>query len=291
MLIPKLVRQWGMPDEAAGRTLAIRSAIAMCRWRHLMPAIDDAPILANTLVMMRSNTRSVRHLGRSSQSAAARRGELGLLTQGGYGRWTFDIDPARPHEMFHLYLPADYLAELAEHAGTGGRTELRDQIRLSDRTLQLLMRSMDAALDSAQVDRLFVEGLAIAVAARLLSAHSTGAPLRQERGGLSPWQLKRACEAMDAHLDEDIGLHMLAGIAGCSPTHFSRAFKQSTGMPPFQWLLERRIERAQALLTVAGMPLAEVALAVGFAAQPQFTTAFRRVTGVTPGVWRRERML
>ncbi len=78
------------------------------------------------------------------------------------------------------------------------------------------------------------------IAAREAMRISAGTPLRRERGGLAPWQLKRACEAMEAHLDEDIGLDMLAGIAGCSPTHFSRAFKQSTGMPPFQWLLERR---------------------------------------------------
>ena len=95
---------------------------------------------------------------------------------------------------------------------------------------------------------------------------------------------------MDAHLGKDIGLDMLAGIAGCSPTHFSRAFKQSTGRPPFQWLLERRIERAQGLLADTRIPLAEVALAVGFAAQPQFTTAFRRLTGTPPGAWRRERL-
>lgn len=75
-----------------------------------------------------------------------------------------------------------------------------------------------------------------------------------------------------------------------SPTHFSRAFKQSMGVPPFAWLLGRRIERAKDLLADPRVPLADVALAVGFAAQPQFTTAFRRVTGTTPGAWRRERL-
>lgn len=109
-------------------------------------------------------------------------------------------------------------------------------------------------------------------------------------GGLAPWQLKRACDALMAQIDENVGLADLAAIVGCSPTHFSRAFKQSTGLPPFAWLLHRRIERAQDLLRESRLPLAQVALAVGFSAQPQFTTAFKRATGMTPGAWRRERL-
>ena len=109
----------------------------------------------------------------------------------------------------------------------------------------------------------------------------------QARGGLSPGQLRRACEAMDELLEENVTLQVLATAAGCSPTHFSRAFKQSTGLPPFAWLLNRRIERAKQLLLRPGLSIAEIALAVGFAAQPQFTTAFRRIAGTTPAAYRK----
>jgi AraC-like DNA-binding protein len=85
-----------------------------------------------------------------------------------------------------------------------------------------------------------------------------------------------------------VGLDRLAAVAGCSPTHFSRAFKQSTGLAPFQWLLQKRIDRAQSLLLGARHSLAEIALATGFSSQAHFTTAFRRVTGHTPGHWRRQ---
>jgi AraC family transcriptional regulator len=92
---------------------------------------------------------------------------------------------------------------------------------------------------------------------------------------------------MTAHLGSDICLEDLARIAGLSAPHFSRAFKQSTGVPPFAWRLQRRIERAKELLADHRLALADIALAVGFSAQPQFTTAFRRVAGMTPGAWRR----
>jgi len=138
--------------------------------------------------------------------------------------------------------------------------------------------------------RVEMEALALLVVERLIVKHHL--PERQSlvRGGLAPWQLKRACQAMMAHLDADLGLDDLAQIAGCSATHLSRAFKQSMGLAPFHWLAERRIEKAKELLEENRLSLAEIALACGFSAQPQFTTAFGRAIGLTPGQWRRERL-
>ncbi len=135
--------------------------------------------------------------------------------------------------------------------------------------------------------RLEMEARALLLLERLLTFRGDRAPAR---GGLAPWQLRRTCEAMQAGLDKEIGLDMLADIAGCSPTHFSRAFKQSTGKSPFAWLLDCKMDHAKRLLADAHVPLTDVALAVGFSAQPQFTTAFKRSTGVTPGAWRREQL-
>lgn len=139
------------------------------------------------------------------------------------------------------------------------------------------------------MERLLADSVMTSLVAYLASnAANVGLP-SPTRGGLAPWQIKRACDLMEARLDGEVTLGALAAAAGLSPTHFSRAFKRSTGTPPFAWLPQRRIRRAKDLLAGTGLPLAEAALAVGFAAQPQFTTAFRRVTGAAPGAWRRGR--
>lgn len=73
-----------------------------------------------------------------------------------------------------------------------------------------------------------------------------------------------------------------------SVSHFSRAFRISTGLPPHQWLLRRRVEAAQQLMTVRDLPLSEIAISAGFANQSHFTRVFSAVVGVGPGAWRRE---
>ena len=73
-------------------------------------------------------------------------------------------------------------------------------------------------------------------------------------------------------------------------SHFERAFRQTTGMPPHQWLTKHRVERAKALLSLGSLELAEIAEACGFADQSHFTRVFSRCEGVTPGRWRRRRL-
>ena len=200
--------------------------------------------------------------------------------------------------MLHLYVPDALLRRLVDAEQLSTRpdaVELVASRSAPDPIISHIGREMLAEMRQGQpLSRLRVDALGQDLAIRLLRAHSNLGGLRDVqvavRGGLATWQIKRACDAMDAQLDGGIGLDTLANLAGVSPTHFSRAFKRSTGVPPFAWLLQRRIERAKDLLADPKMPLAEVALAVGFAAQPQFTTAFRRVTGMTPGAWRRERL-
>jgi AraC family transcriptional regulator len=96
---------------------------------------------------------------------------------------------------------------------------------------------------------------------------------------------------MLAYMHRDVSLAELSALVGLSPFHFARAFKQSLGHPPYAWLTRCRIERAQEIMVRSKLGLAEVALAVGFASQTPFGTAFRKVTGMPPGAWRRARGL
>lgn len=107
------------------------------------------------------------------------------------------------------------------------------------------------------------------------------------RGGLSGWQKKRLAEFIEDHLDERVRLTALAAVADLSPYHFSRAFKQSFGLPPHRYHLNRRMVRAKALLREPASSVTTVALAVGFVETSSFSSAFRKVTGITPSDYRR----
>ena len=106
-------------------------------------------------------------------------------------------------------------------------------------------------------------------------------------GGLAAWQERRAKELMRATLQEEIPVSLVARECGLSVRHFARAFRKSAGVSPHRWLLNQRVECARKLLRDGIMPLAEVALACGFADQSHFTRVFRAVAGVSPGAWRR----
>ena len=107
------------------------------------------------------------------------------------------------------------------------------------------------------------------------------------RGGLPGWQQKKLNQYIEEHLADEISLLSLAELAQLSPFHFSRAFKQSFGMPPHRYLTSRRIERAKTLLAERKLSVTEIALDVGFSETSSFTAAFRKVTGETPTDYRR----
>lgn len=114
-------------------------------------------------------------------------------------------------------------------------------------------------------------------------------PAAAAKGGLTRRQLARVREHVEANLGGRIAITDLAQVAGLSESWFTRAFKQATGLPPHQWVLRRRLARAQGLLEASDLPLAEIACAVGFADQAHLTRSFRSAIGITPGNWRRER--
>lgn len=117
----------------------------------------------------------------------------------------------------------------------------------------------------------------------------TSPPVRTAAvGGLAPWQLRRAKEMFLAEMSERLPLDRVAAACKLSASHLGKAFNASTGVPPHQWRMKARIERARVLLTESTTSLADVAGACGFADQSHFSRAFMRVVGTSPGAWRRE---
>ena len=107
------------------------------------------------------------------------------------------------------------------------------------------------------------------------------------RGGLTSLQMRRATGLLEAHMDGKITLQQVAEVCELSVSHFARAFKQTFRKPPYQWLTERRVDRARDLMTNSRLPLADIAVQCGFADQSALNRSFKRIHGVTPGTWRR----
>jgi len=137
-------------------------------------------------------------------------------------------------------------------------------------------------------DGLYAEALGGLLAHELLRLDDKAhAPRPVDRGGLAAWQQKRVLEFMEEHLGEDFSLTVLADLVRLSPYHFVRSFKQSFGEPPHRYWTGRRIERAKELLAGPDAAIAEIAFAVGFSGSSAFSSAFHRLTGLTPTAYRR----
>jgi transcriptional regulator GlxA family with amidase domain len=107
------------------------------------------------------------------------------------------------------------------------------------------------------------------------------------RGGLAPWQRRKLDRFLAANLTRTMRLEELAEQVSLSASYFCRAFKETFGETPHEHIIRQRLLRAQEMMLDTAMPLAQIALACGFADQPHFCKIFRRVTGETPAAWRR----
>jgi AraC family transcriptional regulator len=198
-----------------------------------------------------------------------------------------------PFHAVDLYLPlktlvamgddGDIPRHIQELCHTPGAS-IRDAVA---RDLLLSMRPALAA-KAEETSELFVDHVALALSIHVVRTYGGVAALpRQWAGGLAPRLERRAKELLDAHIGGDITVNLLARACELSNRHFARAFRQSTGMAPYQWLQHRRMEKAKQLLEKSSASLSSVALDCGFADQSHFTRTFSRAVGVTPGAWRR----
>ena len=133
--------------------------------------------------------------------------------------------------------------------------------------------------------RLAAESLANVLAVHLI--RHILAPHRPQRGRdtpLRPGRLRGVVEYIEDHLEAGPTLRQMAAVAHLSVYHFARQFKAATGLPPHQYVILRRVERAKQLLQArAELSLADVAALAGFSDQSQFSHHFKRLVGVTPG--------
>jgi AraC-like DNA-binding protein len=158
-----------------------------------------------------------------------------------------------------------------------------------DPAIERLARALFAIEDvPGSFDEAYANAVSVAIVTRIISLHARSASHGVDRigTGLQTWRLKRVVNHIDANLARTITLAEMAKVAGLTRMYFARQFRAATGLRPHEYLLRRRIASAQDMLRSSHSTLVEVALSVGFQAQPHFTTIFKRFVGETPHRWR-----
>ncbi|HJQ12052.1 MAG TPA: AraC family transcriptional regulator [Gemmatimonadaceae bacterium] len=186
-----------------------------------------------------------------------------------------------------------YFDRLVSGDPASSRVELKRTYGVANSQIGHILGALVAESDAGNPGGLaFVEALATGMSHQL--AHHAGVrtpAVVLHRGGLSAAARRRALELIDAQPDANLTVQFLAGEVGLSPAHFARAFKETMGITPHQYLLHTRLERSRRLLEADNANLSEVAQRVGFADQSHFTRLFKREYGVTPGAVLRRRRL
>ena len=261
--------------------------IKLMRVEQPSGAFPDAPTPDLVVQLYTGGPATARiDVGGGAFTARARRGAL-LVTPPRTAT-SFEFD--RPNGFLAVSLDTAAASDVVS-AALGRAVETLDFGRLhsgyvfDDFAEQLCSRLWTEAVDGGRRGRLFTEAAQIALLTHLLAlAAERPTPAK---GDLSARRLRRATDYIEAHLHEDLSLADLAAAAGLSSAHFARGFKHATGQTPHRHVLERRVERARGLLRETALPIAEVALACGFAGQSHLGEAFRKLVGTSPGAYRR----
>lgn len=176
---------------------------------------------------------------------------------------------------------------LVESAGGKCASQIVQSLAASPPKIEHLMRALDheSKLPSTY-DHFGLECIATAIALAL-SQHARAIATPPKAGArLTPRQIRAVQAYVEEHLEHPITLAESAAVAGLSSFHFLRAFKQSMGVTPGQYVLDRRMERARSLLMSSKLSIAEVGISVGFDYSSHFARAFRRAVGTTPSMFR-----
>jgi AraC family transcriptional regulator len=175
-----------------------------------------------------------------------------------------------------------------DHELNFSETEFRPRLFFFDRDLWETARKLKAQAERSDPDqRQYREVLGILLMHELLRLNNGCVAPGEYRGGLAEWQKRKVAQYIEEHLSETIPLAVLAELAKLSPFHFARAFKQSFDVPPYQYVSNRRMERAMTLLVNPATSVMQVALNVGFSDSSSFSTRFRKHTGLSPTIYRR----
>jgi AraC family transcriptional regulator len=259
---------------------------------HLETAdtIESSPVSQHFIGLCLSDTnRQVTQFEKMEFDGAYRPGDLWLLpAASSSGLWSWEsTDEAM---MFTINPPLlDEIALASDCANSSG-LELQPLVYQHDPQLLSIAQSFKQEMTQGGIaSQLYTDALALQFTIHLLRHYTTQSLTpKHYPGGLSRQQMKYLIDYMQMNLDRTIHLEELATLLNMSQYHFCRLFKRSTGIPPHQFVIRQRVDRAKQLLQKSDRSVLDVAINCGFTDGSHLTRHFRKLTGVTPTAFRQQ---
>jgi AraC family transcriptional regulator len=238
------------------------------------------------------------HLNRRSSTSISVSGRLGGRQRHDVhfrGATLFDLS-ALPmvevegrFDMMRVYLPRRRMISVAESMARKSEFRLRlPSPGFSDPVITNLLDIIDFAFENPErSSQLLVDEVSILLMSHLIHNYSDISPIARRRGGLASWQERIAKDILFDRIGDPPTADELGHACGVSARHFIRAFRQSTGHTPHQWLMQERALKAQNLLEHSDKTLAEISALCGYANQSHFCRGFLKYFGKSPATARR----
>jgi AraC family transcriptional regulator len=219
-----------------------------------------------------------------------KRGSLFLTAGGAPYDFRFKTLTPEPFEVVLVVLSLTLFREALEDrfGQAAGQAHLPDRSGFEDPALTALLQQLRDEAGRRTASRLFVRGIAQAIAVHLVRNYAALAKAAPGESALPGYKLRRITDWMAAHLADEFSLGRLADQAGISAFHFNRLFKRATGVPPSRYLINLRMDAARQLLRETRKSVITIANEIGYSNPSHFAQLFRKATGLSPTDYRRE---
>jgi AraC family transcriptional regulator len=272
----------GLPDVAPQATF---TSLRAEHWTRLG---DVTPEDAYTLHLNRRSSTSILLTGRFG---GRQRHDIPFR-----GATLFDlsdlpmVEVEGRYDMMRVYLPRQRIISVAESMTRRSDVRLRlPNPGFDDYIITNLLNMINFAFENPeQTSQLFVDEVSVLLMSHLIHNYSDLSPIDRSRGGLASWQERIAKEILFARICDPPTADELGQACGVSARHFIRAFRQSTGRTPHQWLMQERALKAKNLLEHSDRTLSEISALCGYANQSHFCRAFQRYFAQSPSTARRQ---
>jgi AraC family transcriptional regulator len=199
----------------------------------------------------------------------------------------FRRDSVAPYDLTAILIDPLTLTRIARVQTGCDFPEIFPQFGIVDPLIRSIGMMLDAELALEHPNpRIYAESLVAALAAHIFAKYAKSMVGDMRTLGTNWPQLRRSLEHINENLNKDLHLSELAAVAGMSKYHFAKSFREAIGIPPHQYLVKARVEKARTLLADDAMSMEEVALRVGYADKGQFAEQFLKIVGTTPKRYR-----